>query len=148
RVPQEINLGPQVAALIRVRAPHFVAHSVMPRVISRLAALRPRVHVQLIERPVPQLFAALHAGHAAPPLTPYARQRIQAAKMPRRQGTPYASRRHLRAPPEHRPARSRRPVPRARLVNEAWILPAQDSRLRKEIGWVVRRAGLLPPVLV
>lgn len=39
-------------------------------------------------------------------------------------------------------------MPLAKLVNEDWILPAQDSMLRKEIDWVFRRAGLLPPVPV
>ncbi|KAB1448874.1 LysR substrate-binding domain protein [Bordetella bronchiseptica MBORD678] len=148
RVPQEINLGPQVAALIRIGAPHFVAHSVMPRVISRLAALRPRVHVQLIERPVPELFAALQEGDADALVTTYAPQHIEAVKMPLHQEKLYESNYQLVAPPDHRFAKSRRPVPLAKLVNEDWILPAQDSMLRKEIDWVFRRAGLLPPVPV
>ncbi|WAZ43754.1 LysR family transcriptional regulator substrate-binding protein [Bordetella pertussis] len=110
--------------------------------------MRPRVHVQLIERPVPELFAALQEGDADALVTTYAPQHIEAVKMPLHQEKLYESTYQLVAPPEHRFARSRRPVPLAKLVNEDWILPAQDSMLRKEIDWVFRRAGLLPPVPV
>ncbi|ULY92274.1 LysR family transcriptional regulator substrate-binding protein [Bordetella pertussis] len=106
------------------------------------------MHVQLIERPVPELFAALQEGDADALVTTYAPQHIEAVKMPLHQEKLYESTYQLVAPPEHRFARSRRPVPLAKLVNEDWILPAQDSMLRKEIDWVFRRAGLLPPVPV
>ncbi|WP_227316613.1 LysR family transcriptional regulator substrate-binding protein, partial [Bordetella pertussis] len=121
---------------------------IQPIESSHLAALRPRVHVQLIERPVPELFAALQEGDADALVTTYAPQHIEAVKMPLHQEKLYESTYQLVAPPEHRFARSRRPVPLAKLVNEDWILPAQDSMLRKEIDWVFRRAGLLPPVPV
>ena len=99
RVPQEINLGPQVAALIRVGAPHFVAHSVMPRVISRLAALRPRgARIQLIERPVPELFAALQEGDADALVNYLRRSTSEAVKMPLHQEKLYESNYQLVAP--------------------------------------------------
>lgn len=148
RVPQEVSLGPQVSALVRVGAPHFLAHSLMPQVIARLASQAPRVHVQLIERPVPELFEALQEGDADALVTTYAPQHIESVKMPLHQEKLYESRYELVAPVQHRLANARRPVPLAKLVGENWILPTKDSMLRKEVEWSFRRAGLLPPVPV
>ena len=148
RVPQEVSLGADASALVRIGAPHFVAHSLLPSVIGRLAALRPRVHVQIIERPVPELFAALHNGDADALITTYSPQHVEAVQVPLHQEKLYESACELVGPVKHRLAASRRPVPLAQLANEDWILPAQDSMLRKEIDWTFRRAGLLPPVPV
>lgn len=148
RVPQEVNLGAHASALIRLGAPHFVAHSLLPSVVGRLAALRPRVHVQLIERPVPELFAALQDGDVDALVSTYSPRHIEAVQVPLRLEKLYESKYELVAPLDHRLANSRRPVPLAQLVKENWILPAQDSMLRKEIDWTFRRAGLLPPVPV
>jgi Transcriptional regulator len=148
RVPEELSLGGHASALVRLGAPHFVAHSLLPSVIGKLAALRPRVHVQLIERPVPELFAALQNGDADALVTTYSPQHIEAVQVPLQQEKLYESTYELIAPLNHRLANARRPVPLAQLVTEDWILPAQDSMLRKEIDWSFRRAGLLPPVPV
>ncbi len=145
RVPQEINVGSEAFAVIRLGAPHFVAHSFLPPVISRLAALRPRVHVILIERPVPELFEALANGDADALITTYAPQHVENVQMPLLQEKLYEEKYELVAAAKHPLAGSRRPVQLAELVKQDWVLPTQESMLRKEIDWTFRRAGLLPP---
>lgn len=148
RVPQEVSLGDDASALVRIGAPHFVAHSLLPAAVVRLAALRPRVHVQVIERPVPELFEALHSGDADVLITTYSPQYVEAVQEPLFLEKLYESTYELVGPVTHRLAELRRPVPLAQLAKENWILPGQDSMLRKEIDWTFRRAGLLPPVPV
>lgn len=148
RVPQEIKLGTRTAALIRIGAPHPVAHGLLPPVIGRLAAQRPRIQVQLIERAVPELFLALQDGEVDALVTTYSPQHLETVQVPLEQERLYESQYELVAHKDHQLAHSRRPVPLAQLVTEDWVLPRPGTMLRKEINWTFQRAGLMPPVPV
>lgn len=145
RFPQEVGLGVEASARVCVGAPHFVAHSFLPPVIARLAAMRPRVHVVLVERPVPELFAALHRGEVDALVTTYAPQHVENVPVALHQEKLYDSKYELVAAIDRPQARLRREISLAELVDERWILPTQGSMFRKEIDWTFRRAGLLPP---
>ncbi len=148
RVPQEIKLGTRTSALIRIGAPHPVAHGLLPMAIHRLTTSRPRIEVALVERPIPDLFLALQAGEVDALVTNYSPQHLDTVQIPLQQDKLYDSAYELVAPKDHRFAHSTRPVPLAELLPEDWILPGPGTMLRKEIDWTFRRAGLVPPVPV
>lgn len=148
RVPEEIKLGAGTSALIRIGAPHPVAHGLLPSVIGRLTAQRPRIQVDLIERAVPELFQALQAGAVDALVTNYSPQHMEAVQVPLQQEKLYESEYELVASKDHRLAHLKHPVPLAVLATEDWVLPKPETMLRKEINWTFRRAGLIPPVPV
>jgi len=148
RVPQEIRLGTNTAAVIRIGAPQPVAHGLLPTVIHRLTASKPPVDVVLLERAVPELFHALQAGEVDALVTNYSPQHMEAVQIPLKLEKLYESKYELVAPMDHRFARSTRPIPLADLIPEKWVLPGPTTMLRKEIDWAFRRAGLVPPTPV
>ena len=148
RVPQETALGEGVAAVVRIGAPHYVAHDFLPPLVARLTAQRPRIHVKLIERPVPDLFQALEDGEADALITTYTPQLTAGLRIPLRQQRLYDSKFRLIASVRHPIATRRGRLTLAQLVEEPWVLPTSGSILRQAVDWTFRQAGLLPPVPV
>jgi LysR family transcriptional regulator, regulator of abg operon len=146
RVPQELRLRADATAQIRIGAPHPVAHGLLSSAIARLTAHRPRIHVELIERAVPDLFIALQNGEAEVLVTTYSPKHLEAVQVPLQQERLCETKYELVAPGNHHLANLRTPVPLARLMTEDWILPRPETMLREEIEWTFRRAGLSPPV--
>ncbi|NML48453.1 LysR family transcriptional regulator [Ramlibacter sp. G-1-2-2] len=132
------------APVLRVGAPPFVAHGILPAVLARLAAGEPPLQVALLEERVPLLLQALAAGEVDALVTSYP------AQMPQDLGPELAYEKlfdaefHVIAPPGH-PLAGQRRVGWAALAEARWVMPAPSSMMRRLLEERFRRAGAALP---
>lgn len=135
----------RAAAVLRIGAPPFVAMSILPAVLLKLAARVPPVLVKLREDRVPQLFGALLAGEVDALVTIYTTEALaagagKALRYEKLADQDYA----VIAAPAHPLARARR-VPWSRLATERWVLAAKSALIRDVVEENFLREGLIPP---
>lgn len=146
RVQQEVTLGFEAATVIKIGAPHFVAHGYLPAAIAALHGSQPRVHVQLREGAVPELFDALAAGEVDALVSTYAARPRDGGTVPLVYEQLFNSQYVVVGPTSGPLARIRVRVDLASLVEVPWVLPDRSSMLRTEIDLTFQHAGLTPPV--
>lgn len=146
RVQQEVALGFEAATVVKLGAPHFVAHGYLPPVIASLRASTPRAHVQLIEGAVSRLFDALSAGEVDALVSTYSARSSDETTVPLVYEQLFASEYVVIGPAAGPLARIRSRVDLASLATQPWILPSRTSMLRKEVDLAFQHAGLTPPV--
>lgn len=146
RVQQEVALGVEAATVVKLGAPHFVAHGYLPPVIASLCTQTPKVHVQLIEGAVPHLFDALAAGEVDALISTYSARSSDDTTVPLVYEQLFASEYVVIGPSAGPLARIRSRADLASLVALPWILPSRTSMLRKEVDLAFQHAGLTPPM--
>jgi LysR family transcriptional regulator, regulator of abg operon len=148
RVKQEVDAGAKDSALIRIGAPHFIAHGYLPELVARLRqSAQYVVHTEIHEGPVPDLFSELAQGRLDALITTYSG--VPARVLQSLQKKPLFQAKFLVAAPAAFPiGKRRRGVNLAELADQSWILPSVRSMLRREIDAAFLREGLTPPISV
>ncbi len=146
-VRAEAAAASRYEASVRIGAPPFVAQVYLPDVVGRLVQGQTPVRVQLLEERVPALIAALRRGELDALVTTFPQQMLaqdagalQAIKL-------FAVQFAVMAPAGHALTRARR-VGWARLSQEPWVMPGEDSMGRKLIEQCFAQAGLPAPQAV
>ena len=142
--------GPEgrIAAVLRLGAPAFLAVSLLPTVVARLAAARPPMTVSLYEANVPKLFESLLGGDLDALVTVYNPDAMSRAAGHGVRFEAIGEEDYVViAPSAHRLARARSVDWRA-LVDESWVLTRKPSLARVFIEDTFRRHGLQPPAPV
>ncbi len=128
--------------LLRIGTPPFVAHSLMPQVFTELRSLSADVRVELTEGGVPRLHRMLLDGKLDALVTSFA------SDMSESEGLKFERLKSTRisvvAASSH-PLARRRQISWAMLAQEPWILPPQDSRVRRFLNDMFAQAGYLTP---
>lgn len=145
RVQQEVALGFEAVTVIKLGAPHFVAHGYLPPVIKSLCDSTPRVHVQLLEGAVPRLFDALSNGEVDALISTYSARSSDETTVPLVYEQLFDSEYTVIGPTTGPLARIRSRIELVDLVSHPWILPSRTSMLRKEVDLAFQHAGLTPP---
>lgn len=147
-VKQEADAaGPegQITAVLRLGAPAYLAVSLLPRIISRLARQKPSLIVSMHEDNVPQLFDALLRADLDALITVYSpeapaisnRKELRFEKLAEEA---YA----VIAPTGHRLTRSKS-VQWESLISEPWVLTRKPSLARVFIEQSFLRSGSILP---
>ncbi|HYF17255.1 MAG TPA: LysR substrate-binding domain-containing protein [Ramlibacter sp.] len=143
-VQAEVLQGDHAAAVLRVGAPPFVAHGLLPEVLQRLTTRDPPLRVELVEERVPLLLEMLGDGRLDALVSSYA------GRLPTGLGAGWQIRKlsevefSIIAPRAHPLARSRR-IGWDRLASEPWVLPAAAAMGRQLLDETFLRAGCAPP---
>jgi LysR family transcriptional regulator, regulator of abg operon len=146
RVQQEVALGFEAATVLRIGAPHFVAHGYLPAVVAALRKSQPRVHLQLREGAVLELFDALAAGEVDALVSTYAARSSDETTVPLVYEQLFDSQYVVIGPTSGPLAGIRTRVALASLAAEPWILPTRSSMLRTAVDLAFQHAGLTPPI--
>lgn len=143
RVGEEIELSAEFASVIRIGAPHFVAHGHLPTLMTRVqdAGVAPRL--QLIEGAAHDLFHKLLEGEVDALITTYADRPLDEARLTYERLFP--SRYVLIAPAGAQWLPRNRIAGLQDFARIPWILPAYTSMLRKDIDKAFLGAGMSPP---
>lgn len=148
RVKQEVDSGARDSTLIRIGAPHFIAHGYLPDVIGRL---RQSAHyvvlAEIHEGPVPDLFSELARGRLDALVTTYSGVPARMLQ-PLHKKALFQSRFVVAAPAASLIGKGKRRVALAELAGQNWVLPSARSMLRREIDAAFLREGLTPPASV
>ena len=129
--------------LLRIGTPPFVAHSLMPQVFTELRSLSVDVRVELTEGGVPLLHRMLLDGKLDALVTSFASDMSESEglKFERLESTRIS----VVAAASH-PLANRRQISWGMLAQEPWILPPQDSRVRRFLNDMFAQAGHLTPL--
>lgn len=134
-----------LAAVLRLGAPAFLAVSLLPAVVARLARVDPPVAVSLTEANVPRLFERLQDGDLDALVTVYNPEAMARTAGQGVRFEPFAEEAYaVIAPVAHRLARART-VDWSVLVDEPWVLTRKPSMARVFIEDTFNRQGLEPP---
>ena len=138
----------RIAAVLRLGAPAFLAVSLLPVVVARLAKARPPIAVSLYEANVPRLFDSLLDGDLDALVTVYNPDSMSKAAGHGVRFEAIGEEDYVViAPSAHRLARARS-VEWEALVDEPWVLTRMPSLARVFIEDTFRRHGLQPPAPV
>ncbi|MCK6430457.1 MAG: LysR family transcriptional regulator [Burkholderiaceae bacterium] len=142
---QEVCADEAVATVVRVGAPPFVAHGMLPAVLSQLVRQQNRIRVEVMEERVPLLLQALADGRVDALITSYPAQMPDdlgvEMRFERLSDTEFC----VVAPARH-PLCQRGRVDWAALAKHDWIMPARSSMVRRLIEESFVCAGLSPPI--
>lgn len=133
--------------VLRIGAPPFVAQAYLPEVLTRLVQGNARVRVQLVEERVPLLLQLLLEGRLDALITSYPTELPDAPGQALHYEKLFETEFAVIAPPGH-PLVMARQVSWQRLSEEAWIMPASSSMVRRMMDEVFRRHGVLMPAPV
>ena len=141
RLSRELSSQPP-QMLLRIGMPPFVAHSLMPLVLVELRSMSKEVRVELTEGGVPGLHRMLLDGKLDALVTSFA------SDMSETEGLKFERLKTTRisvvAAASH-PLASKRQISWAMLSEEPWILPPQDSRVRRFVNDMFAQAGRITP---
>jgi LysR family transcriptional regulator, regulator of abg operon len=148
RVKQEVASGARDTTLMRIGAPHFIAHGYLPDVIGRLRrSAQYVVHTEIHEGPVPDLFSELGQGRLDALITTYSGVPARVLQSLQKKAL-FQSKFVVAAPAAWAVGEGKRRVGLADLAGQSWILPSARSMLRREFDAAFLRQGLTPPVSV
>lgn len=133
--------------VLRLGAPPFVAQAHLPEVLARLVQGNARVRVQLVEERVPLLLQLLLDGRVDALVTSYPTELPEVPGQALHYEKLFETGFAVIAPPGHPLVKARR-VSWQRLGQEAWIMPAASSMVRRMMDEVFRSQGVLTPVPV
>lgn len=143
RVGEEVELSSESASVIRIGAPHFVAHGHVPGLLGRLNQMGVAARIKLTEGAAIDLFEKLLAGEVDALITTYADRPLDDIRLSYESLFP--SRYVLIAPKHMKFGRRARPAHLQDFSQTPWILPAYSSMLRKDIDKAFLSAGMPPP---
>ncbi|WP_423455130.1 LysR family transcriptional regulator [Ottowia sp. VDI28] len=141
RVSRELSVHPP-QMLLRVGAPPFVAHSLMPQVLAALRGLSGDIRVELTEAGVPSLQRALLDGKLDALVTSFASDMSGAAGL--KFERLYPTRVAVVAAVSN-PLVGKRQISWATLAEQPWILPPRDSRVRRFLEDTFAQTGYVTP---
>ncbi len=141
RIARELSAKPP-RMLLRVGAPPFVAHSLMPQVLVALRSLSEDIQVELTEEGVPGLQRRLMDGKLDALITSYTSDMsgVAGLKFERL----YTTRVAVVAASSH-PLAGKHQTSWAELAQQQWILPPRDSRMRRFLEDMFAQAGYATP---
>ncbi len=143
RVGEEVELSSESASVIRIGAPHFVAHGHLPQLMERFHRMGVAARIKLTEGAANDLFDKLLEGEVDALITTYADRPLDEIRL--RYESLFPSKYVLIAPSRMK-AQGYRRKPRLReFADAAWILPAYASMLRKDIDKAFLAEGIPPP---
>lgn len=140
-------LGDQVATVLRVGAPPFVAQEHLPAVFARLLASGEKIRLRLHETRVPTLIQLLLAGELDAVVTSMIADLDDEQRQKLRYEPLFEASYVVIGSKSNALVRSSK-IDWTKLATQPWVMPARNSMVRYLIEDVFRRQGLLTPTPV